>query len=133
MTHFSISNSIPIYWLYILIDCIRICSFSLFAILISSLGGLFIYLFTLVLLFVNLHLSEHLLSMQLSDIIAMTNSRNDSESLWKIPHWIFTLVTVCYPGVNSNCSSPERMSYISCAILAGFFFPEIVRNIQTNK
>ena len=40
--------------------------------------------------------------MWLSGIITISNSNDDSASLWKIPHWIFTSAKLSAPAVNST-------------------------------
>ena len=90
MAHFSVSNFIPMYSLYILTACIRISIFF-FSFLVNSLIS-FIYIKWLIFScdLVSLYRPVHFLSMWFSGIIAITNSNDDSASLWKIAFWILT-------------------------------------------
>ena len=77
------TNSIPIFWLYILIVCIKASSsFSFQAdILISSIYIRWSFFSGD---FVNLYPPVHLLRIEFNSIIVITNSKGDCEAPWKI-------------------------------------------------
>ncbi len=79
MAHFSMPNSIPMSWLYILTACMRVSnSFSFFANnSMSSCDQL------------SLYPAVHFLSIWFSGIKAIMNSKGDSASPWKSSLWIF--------------------------------------------
>ena len=99
MANFSMSNSIPISWLYILIVGIRVSySFSIFANrLISS-----IYIRWLINLCLWSVVKVHFLSILLRDIISIKNCNGENASLRKIPLWIFIFVKLFPPTINSS-------------------------------
>ena len=99
IAHFSVPNTNPMSWLYILTAGIRVYhSFSFFANILMSSMYLRWLIFSCNLL--SLHPAVHFLSMWLSGIIAITNSNEDSASLWKISIWIFASATPFPPAVN---------------------------------
>ena len=85
--HFSIPNSIPIFWLYILTVCIRVSSsFSFFA--NSLMSSMYIRWFIFSCDLLSLYPAVHFLTMWFSGIMAIMNCRGDSASPWKILLWI---------------------------------------------
>ena len=93
-------NSIPMSRLYILTVCIRISSsFSFFA--NSFMSSMYIKWLTLSSDLLTLYPAAHSLSMWLSGIMAIMNSKGDRASPWKIPLWIFTLANLP-PAVHST-------------------------------
>ena len=101
MAHFSMPNSVPMSWLYILTACMRVCSsFSFFANnLISSMYIRWL-IFSCDLL--RLYPTPHFLSMWFSGIMAIMNSKGDSASPWKMPLWIFVSAMLLPPVVSSS-------------------------------
>ena len=89
MTHFSLTNSISISWLYILTSCSLMSSMYIKWLIFSRDLWSF-------------YPAMHFLSILLSGIMAITNSNGDSVSLWKIHHWIFTSAKLFPPTVSST-------------------------------
>ena len=88
MAHFSMLNSIPLSWLYILTACIRFSSsFSFFANSLMSSMYIRWLIFSWDLL--SFYLAVHFLSMWFSGIAAIMNFNGDNASPWNIPLWIF--------------------------------------------
>ena len=101
MAHFSMPNSIPMSWLYILTACMRISSsFSFFANSLTSSMYIRWLIFSCDLL--RLYPAVHFLSIWLSGIMAIMNSKGDSASPWKIPLWIFVSAKLLPPAVRST-------------------------------
>ena len=103
MAHFSMSNSIPMSWLFILIACIRVSnSFSFLAndLMLSMSIRWSIFSCDLV----SLYPPVHFLRMWLSGIITIRIISGDSPSRWKIPFWIFISTKLFPAAVNSNSS-----------------------------
>ena len=97
MVHFSMPNSIPMSWLYILIACIRVSSsFSFFA---NSLMSSRWLIFSHDLL--SLYPAAHFLSRWLSGIMAIMNSNGESASPWNILLWIFASAKIPSPAFHS--------------------------------
>ena len=99
--HFSMPNSIPMTWQYILTDCFTVsCSFSFLA------NGLISSMYIRWLIFScdlqSLYPPAHFLSVCLSGIIAITNSKDKSKSPWKVPLGIFTSGKLFFPAVFST-------------------------------
>ena len=100
MAHFSMANSIPISWLYILTAYIGV--FNSFSFLENSfISSIYIRLSICSCDLWSLYSLVHFLSMWLSGIIAFTNSNGDNASSRKIPLWIFTSVKLFPPTVSS--------------------------------
>ena len=85
IAHFSMSNSIPISWMYVLIVCINLQSFSFFRyfyiIHVHKVISLFLW-------FCKFFAPMFYQSIYLSGIIARTNSSGDSEFSWKVSLYI---------------------------------------------
>ena len=98
MAHFSMPNSTPMSWLYILTACIRVSSsFSFFA--NSYMSSMYIRGLTFSYDLLSLYPAVHFLSMLLSGIISIINSNGDSVSPWNT-HWIFASAKLFPPAVN---------------------------------
>ena len=101
MTQFSMPNSIPMSWLYILSACLRISSsFSFFANNLMSSMYIRWLIFSCDLL--SLYPAVHFLSMWLSGMMAVMNIKGDSASPWKIPLWIFVSTKLLPPALSST-------------------------------
>ena len=104
MAHFSMPNSIPTSWLYILTACIWVySSFSFFA--NSLISSIYIRWLTFSCGQLSLYPAVHFLNMWLSDIMAITNSKGDWASPWNMSLWIFASAKLT--GV--NCWSFSRV------------------------
>ena len=91
--HFSMPNSIPMSWLYILTVCIRVSSsFSLFA--NSFMSSMYIRWLIFSCEQLSLCPAVHFLTMWFSGIMAIINRRGDHASLWKIPLWIIIIIII---------------------------------------
>ena len=91
-------NSIPMSWLYILTEWMRVSSsFSFFAncFMLSMYIRLLIFSCDLL----SLYQAVHFLSICLSGIIAIMNSKGDSASPWNIPLWVFVSAKLLPPAV----------------------------------
>ena len=101
MVHFSMPNSIPMFWLYILTACIRVSSsFSIFATCLMQSMYIRWLIFSCDLL--SFYPAVHFLRMWLNGIMAIINSNDDCASLWNILLWIFVLAKLLLPAVNST-------------------------------
>ena len=80
MAHFSMPNSIPMTWLYILTESIKV--YNSFSFLANSLMSS-MYIRWLFCNLLSFYPDVHFLSMWLSGIIAIINSNGDSASPWK--------------------------------------------------
>ena len=101
MAHFSMQNSIPMFWMYIFTACIRVSNpFSFLA--DSLMTSMYIRWLIFSCYLLSLYLSVHFLSMWLSGLITITNSNSDSASLWNIPVWILTSAKLFPPLVSST-------------------------------
>ena len=100
MAHLSMPNSIPMTWLYILTACMRVSSsFSFFA--NSLMSSIYIRWLIFSCDLLSLYPAVHFLSIWLSGIMAIMNSKDDRASPWKIPLWIFASANLLPPAVNS--------------------------------
>ena len=119
MAHFSMPNSIPMSWLYILTACMRVSIFfSFFANSLMSFIYIRWFIFSCDLL--SLYPAAHFLRMWLSGIMAITNSKSDNVSPWKIPLWIFVSVKLLPLAVSSTlqvCMVFSMKFMTSCDIL----------------
>ena len=132
MTHFSMPNSIPTCWLYILTGCVRVCnSLSFFEnSLISSMNVMWL-IFSCTL--VSFYPTVHYLIMFLSDIIAFINSNGCIAYPWNISLWIFSLANFFSPPVNStfqvfmvysiNFMTSSDILFIWGSLLSNFAIP----------
>ena len=101
IAHFSMPNSIPMSRLYILTVCIRVSSsFSFFA--NSLMSSMYIKWLTFSCDLLSSYLAVHFLSLWLSGIMAIMNSKGDRASPWKTPLWIFASGNLLPPAVNST-------------------------------
>ena len=101
MAHFSMLNSIPMSWLYILTASIRVSSsFSFFANSLTS--SMYIRWLIFYCNLLSLYPAVHFLSMWLSGIMAIMNCNGDSVSPWNIPLWIFASTKLLPLAVNST-------------------------------
>ena len=101
ISHFSMPNSIPMSWLYILTASISVsCSFSFFA--NSLMSSIYIRwsIFSCDLL--SLYPVVHFLNMWLSGIMAIMNSEGNCASPWNIPLWIFASAKLLPHAVSST-------------------------------
>ena len=99
MVHFSMPNSIPMSWLYILCTCIRVYSF--FLIFCKYFDVIHVHrwlIFSCKLL--SLYPAVHFLSIWLSGIMVIMNSNGDSASSWNMPLWTFASAKLLPPAVN---------------------------------
>ena len=104
--------------LYILTVCIRVfSSFSFFA--NSLMSSMYIKWLTFSCDLLSLYPAVHFLSVWLSGIMAIMNSKGDWASLWQIPLWIFASADLLPPDVNSTLqvSMVLSMKFISTDIL----------------
>ena len=93
-------NSIPMSWLYILTACIRVSSsFSFFANSLMSSMYIKWLIFSCDLL--SLYPAVHFLSMWISGIMPIMNSKGGSSS-WNLPLWAFASAKLLPPAVNST-------------------------------
>ena len=87
--------------LYILTACMRVSSsFSFFA--NSLMSSMYIRWLIFSCNLLSLYPAVHFLSMWLSGIMAIMNSKGDSTSPWKIPLWIFVSAKLLPPAVSST-------------------------------
>ena len=101
MGHYSMPNSIPKSWRYILIVYVsETNSFSFLAKSLMSSICIKWLIFSCDLL--SFYPAVHLLTMWLSGIIAITDSKGDSASLWYRLLWIFNSVKLFPPAANST-------------------------------
>ena len=127
MAHFSMPNSIPMSWLYILIAYIRVSSsFCFFAISLMS------SMYTKWLIFscnlVSLYLAVHFLNMWLSGIMAIMNSNGDSAFPWNIRLWTFVSAKLTPPLRSiplSSFSWFSRKSLWLHLIFCTFYYPAL--------
>ena len=99
MAHFSMINSIPISWLYILTVCIRVSNSSL----LENILMLSMYIRWLIFCDLwNLYPPVHVLCKYESGMVTTTNRNGDSASPWNIPLWIFTSAKLFPSAVNST-------------------------------
>ena len=88
MAHFSMPNSIPMSWLYILTARMRV--FSSFSFFVNNLmSSMYIRWLIFSCDLLSLYPAAHFLGMLLSGIMTIMNSKGDSGSPWKMPLWIF--------------------------------------------
>ena len=100
MVHFTMSNSIPMYWQCILTACIR--AFNSFSLLTKSLmSSLHIRWLIFSCDLWSLYPPMRFLNMWFSSIIAITNRTGDRSSPRKISHWIFSSAKLFPPAVNT--------------------------------
>ena len=101
MTQFSIPNSIPMSWLYILTACMRVS--SSFSYLENSLmSSMYIKWLIFSCDLLSLYPAVHFLSMWLSGFIVILNSNGDIASSSKLPLSIFASAKHLPPAVNST-------------------------------
>ena len=102
---FSLPNSIPMSWLYILTACEKVYnSFSFGA--YSFVSSMYIRGLIFSCDLVSLYLPAHFLSMWLSSLIAITNSNGGSASPWNIPLWVLTTIELFPSALNSTLQVP---------------------------
>ena len=87
MAHFSMPNSIPMSWLYILTACLRVSSSFSFFFFFAKCLMLSMYIRWLIFscYLLSFYSAVHFLSMWLSGFMAIMNSKGHSPSHWKIP------------------------------------------------
>ena len=101
MVHFSMLNSIPMSWLYIITVCIRVSkSFSFLA--NSLISSMYIRWLIFSCDLLSLYPSVYFLGMCLSGIIAIINRNGNRTSPWNILPWIFASAKLFSPAVNST-------------------------------
>ena len=99
IAHFSMPNSIPTPWLYILTACN--CAYSYFSFCVNSLmSSMYIKWLIFSCDLQSLYPAVPFLGMWLSGIMAIMNSNGDRASPWNIPLWIFLSAKLLPPAVN---------------------------------
>ena len=99
--HTHLPNSIPISSLYILSSWMMLSN-SFLLVANSLMPSMYIRWLDCSYVFTSLFLTVHFLIMWLSRIFAITNSKCDSASPWRIPLWIFTSSMLSPPAVSST-------------------------------
>ena len=120
MAHFSISNSIPISWLYILPTCIRISNFFFhFLQTIWCRGGWF-FLWLVKFLYTPAFLKYKI---EWHHRYYNSNGNGNYASVWKIPFLIFTSVKLLTPAVRSTLQfcMVFSITFISCTFLSVYY------------
>ena len=127
-------KSIPMSWLYIVTVCIRSSSsFSFFA--NSLMSSMYIKWLTFSCDLLSLYPAVHFLSMWLSGIMAVMNSKGDRASPWKIPLRIFASTNLLPPAVNSTLQvfmvlSIKFMTSFAILYILRLFIIQLCRTIS---
>ena len=101
--HFSMPNSIPIFWMNILTACIKGSIFFFFSFFANSLiSSMYIRWLIFSYDLLSLYTAVKFLHIWLSGIIAIMNSNGDSASPCNIPLWIFASPKLFPPAIDSS-------------------------------